>query len=196
MADKFKMSLDILPPSVNNYLKYTVESKGGHTYTKSYESKESKDFKKYLQNKLKKEIKDQKWDIKATEDKSQHWYLELRFRTKQAGEDTNNFYKVLMDGLKGFLYDDDSNIQARTHRAWIDKNNPGFDFVLRKVQYVGLFDSEGQRQDFINKNCASCRFFREGKCKILKEATDGRANGVYNMSDQTCSKFVEKKGTN
>lgn len=188
------MSLDALPISINNYLKYKVETKGGHSYPKQYESQESKDFKKYLRNKLKREIKSQGWDINLTSDKTQHWYLELRFRLERAGEDTNNYYKVLMDALSGYLYEDDSNIHARTHRVWIDKDNPGFDFVLRRVQYVGLFDSKKQREEFINSNCSSCRFFREGKCKVLKDATDGRANIDFNIGSKTCDKYTKKKG--
>lgn len=195
MSETFKMSLDRLPPSINNYLKTTIETKGGHTYPKQYESKESVDFKKYLRNKLRKEMIDQNWDKTITSNKNEHWYIELRFRNSKAGQDTSNYYKVLLDALTGHLYMDDSNVQARTHRAWIDKDNPGFDFVFRRVPYVGLFDNQEAREKFVNDNCLSCRFYREGKCKVLSDITDGRANINFKMKNNTCDKYTEKKGS-
>ena len=194
MAEQvLKMSMDYLPPSVNNYLKMKVTKRGGKEFVETYESKESKDFKRYFRNKLHREIKKQKWNIDDTADFTQHWYLELKFRNDRAGQDTNNYYKVLMDAMTGIAYVDDQNIQARTHMAIIDKFNPGFDFVLRKASYVGLFRNESQKDEFIENNCSSCRFFRDGSCKILQDAINGRASQELNYRTMQCEKYIAKK---
>lgn len=185
--------MDHLPPSVNNYLKMKVAKRGGHEFVETYESKESKDFKRYFKNVLQREIKKQNWDINNTADFKQHWYLELKFRNDRAGQDTNNYYKVLLDAMTGVAFVDDQNIQARTHMAIIDKFNPGFDLLLRKANYIGLFKSESQKDEFINNNCVSCRFFRDGSCRILQDAIDGRASQELNYHTMQCDKYIEKK---
>lgn len=193
MTEKFKISLDALPTSVNAYLKFKVQNRGSYSYVESYESKEAVAFKKYFQQKLKNEIKKQNWNIDVTSDFSKHWYLELKFRNDRAGQDTNNYYKVLMDAMTGLVYVDDQNIHARTHMSIIDKNNPGFDLVLRRVPYVGIFKNESEKDNFINNKCSDCRFFRDGKCRILQDAIEGRANPELNYDTLECEKYIKKK---
>lgn len=189
--DQFKITLDILPPSDNEYLVPGIQYKGGKAYPYKYESKVSKDFKKYFRSCLQREILRQSWDKSKTDDG--HWYLECSFTQSRTNQDCNNYFKILLDAMKGYVIMDDKNILPRVHQVTYNPKNPHFTILLRKVEYIGLFKNEEKRKEFL-EGCQDCRFFRNGQCSILKKISEGRENEYYNKKENSCNKKVVKKG--
>lgn len=189
--DRFKITLDMLPPSNNDYLKPGIQYKGGKAYPYMYESKKSKDFKKYFRSCLQREILRQSWDRSKTSDG--HWYLECSFTQSRINQDCNNYFKILLDSMTGYVIMDDKNILPRVHKVTYNAKHPHFTIVLRKVEYIGLFSNEEKRQKFLEK-CKDCRYFRDGQCAILKQISEGRENKYYQKNTNECNKKVVKKG--
>ena len=185
------MSFNSLPPSVNKYLRPAVRNTGGRSYPYMYESREAKDFKKFFGDALKRKVKESGWDKSITGDG--HWYLECSFVQKRKDEDPSNYLKILLDSLTGIVIEDDNNILPRVHRVSYNSKNPRFSIVLKRVEYVGLFNSSDNRDELIENQCGSCRFFREGKCSVLTSITDGKENDNYDASKNICFKFTERK---
>lgn len=188
---EFKIKFNVLPPSANEYIKPRVNFVNGRAFPGVYESSKSKEFKKYFREALMREAKKQNWDKSITEDG--HWYLECSFTQMRTNQDCNNYFKILLDSLTGYIIMDDKNILPRVHQVKYDPKNPSFSLVLRKVQYVGLFKNEQQKNDFESK-CESCRFYRDGGCSILNKIKASRVTQEYNESENTCKKYTERKG--
>lgn len=186
------MTFNQLPPSNNEYLKPAVNNTVARPYAYMYESQKSKDFKKIFREALMREIKKQGWDKEETAEG--HWYLECKFVQSSKAQDCNNYFKILLDSLTGYIIKDDKNILPRVHKVTYSKENPSFTFVLRKANYIGLFKDEGAKNDFIEANCASCRFNRNGSCSLLKKIIDGREIAEYNPIANKCTKRIERKG--
>lgn len=188
----FKLSFDRLPVSNNEYLRasiqYTTDDK---PYVHYYETKKSKDFKKIYREALLREVHKTNWDKQQTEDG--HWYLECTFRQSRTNQDSNNYFKVLLDSLTGYVIMDDKNVLPRVHKVTYDSKNPGFQIALRKVEYVGLFKNRDSRERMIEDKCNTCKFFRSGKCSVLKQITEGRENEYYDRKEDTCIKFTVKQ---
>lgn len=156
-----------------------------------YETKESKDWKKRFQAYLKREIVKQKWDKSITE--NGHWYLDCVFYQSRTNQDNNNYYKILCDALKGGgVIEDDKNLLVRTQKVVYDSKNPRFVAVLRPVEYIGIFNSEEDKQSFISHNCSLCKKKTES-CAILRKANEGRIQEEITQENgiKTCSKKKE-----
>lgn len=190
-----RMRVDFLPPSVNEYMKYKVVKRGDKHYVEGYESKEAVEFKRYFRDKARYYIDKYDWDKFATEDFNQHWYLELRYTLARRNQDCHNYDKVLIDAMTGVLIIDDRNIIPRTQHVVYDSKNPNIEFILHKASYYGVFHSSDSRSYFVENTCKSCRFYRGGACKILKESSDGTVNSHIAISKKevTCSKYTKKK---
>jgi Holliday junction resolvase RusA-like endonuclease len=136
-----------------------------------YETKESKDWKKRFQAYLKREVKKQNWDLSQTEEG--HWYLDCCFYQSRTNQDNNNYYKILADSLTGIVTIDDKNVLVRTQKVMYDAKNPRFVAVLKPVQYIGIFSSEENYNEFTSRNCLDCKK-DQNKCTILRKAKEGR----------------------
>lgn len=184
----FVIEYDDLPVSVNNYLKPTSRMVNGKPVAYLYETKEAKDFKKRFGAYLKREIKKQKWDKEVTKDG--HWILQCIFIQSRTNQDNNNYYKILCDSLTEYgVINDDRNILVQTKRVMYDSKRPRFYAVLKKSDYIGVFNNKDSLDKFIENNCSLCKRNKD-KCSILKKALEGRIqedlileNNVY-----TCSK--------
>lgn len=187
----FTIAFDQLPPSVNEYLAPSVQYRGGKPFVHMYETRKAKAFKKIFGEALKREVKKQGWDKEITKDG--HWYLECSFTQSRTNQDSNNYFKVLLDSMTGIVINDDKNVLPRVHRISYSTKDPGFKIALRKVEYVGLFRNEEARQNMIDEQCTSCRFYRGGKCSVLKQIEEARENEHYKKDTNSCIKFTFKK---
>lgn len=191
MTDQFKITLDILPPSINEYLAPGIRYIGGKPTPYTYETTRSKEFKRYFRMCLQREMEKQNWDRSVTSEG--HWYLECIFVQSRTNQDCNNYFKILLDAMTGYIITDDKNILPRVHKVTYDSKNPSFSIVLRKVEYEGLFSSAKIKDEFISK-CSDCRYFKNGGCAILKKISEGRENEFYDSKNNTCKKYITKKG--
>ena len=192
--DVFKSSFNRLPPSSNNYLKPRLGYAGnGKPYAYMYETKMSKDFKKAFREHLLREIIKTGWKKEIT--KENQWVLEVSFVQSNMSEDSNNYFKILLDAMTGYIYEDDNNIKPRVMRVTYNKENPSFSFVLRQTSYRGMFKDENTRSKMIEKQCTSCRFYRDGSCSVLKKLTQGKELEEYNQHENTCGKYIKRKGS-
>lgn len=192
----FESSFNRLPPSVNDYVKPSVgwrnDAGGQKAYAYMYETKNSKDFKKIFREHLFREILNKNWDKNITAEG--HWILDLEFVQSNTGEDSSNYIKILLDAMTGYIYDDDKNIMPRINRVTYNKKSPRFSFSLKRSETRGVFDNEEDRNKLINNQCISCRFYRDGKCSILKDLTIGKEKEEYSATDNYCNKYIKKKG--
>ena len=189
--DQFKVSFDKLPPSVNNYIRPAVDNRGGRAYVKMYETKEAKDFKKIFREKLRREVKRQNWNYETT--KEHQWYCDVIFIQTRINADSHNYFKILLDSMEGIVFDNDKNVQVRTPRVFIgNSDKQGFQLRVSKTENFGLFNSEELMSNQLEK-CESCRYYRNGDCSILRAIKESRLKDEFDMINQTCTKYVEKK---
>lgn len=183
------ISFDVLPPSVNQYLKPRIGYVGDDMpYSYMEETEQSRKFKKAYRIAAQRAIKQQGWDKNVTA--YGHWYLDCEFVLQATNQDNHNFYKILMDALEGYAYLNDKNIEPRTQRISYNSKNPRFTVHLRMTDYVGLFDSIDEAKAF-KEQCRPCRFYRDGKCSVLRKCLEARENKDF--KDHKCLKRVEKK---
>lgn len=181
-----------MPPSVNRWLIPVVRKSGGRTYPQMVETQESKDFKKMFTSFLKREVDKQEWNIDDT--KEGQWTVTFTYILSNAGADTHNYYKVPIDCLTGVVINDDKNVKAGTDRYFYgNKSVKGFKLSLRKDSFIGLFNDSQSEQSQLNR-CIKCRFYQNGKCSVLKKIRGNYLTEDFDFKNQTCKKFVEKKG--
>lgn len=191
MTQVFRTSFDKLPPSVNEYLKPSVVSRGGKSYVHMYETKKAKDFKKLFGEKFKRDVKRQNWDIDET--KEYQWYCDVIVIQTRAGADSHNYFKILLDSMEGIVFHNDSNVQVMTPRVFIgNKDNQGFQLRIRRTENIGLFNNEETLKTQLD-NCKDCRYYRDGGCAILKAIKESRLKDEFDIASQTCTKFTKKK---
>ena len=181
-----------LPPSNNKYLIPTATIKGGKAYPSVYESRESKEFKRVFKAYLKRLVANNKWDIEATSEG--HWYLDCVFVQSRTNQDSNNFFKVLLDSMTGVVFKDDRNILVRVQKVAYNSNNPRFYLALHKADYTGVFKNDNELNEFENK-CNSCSRYRNGSCSILKAVKENREVSELQLNDNkySCTEFKQKK---
>ena len=181
-----------LPPSTNKYLIPSVTVRSGKPYPSFYESKESKVFKRHFGGYLKELVCNTEWDIEAT--KEGHWYLDCVFVQSRTNQDSNNFFKVLLDSMTGIVFNDDSNILVRVQKVAYNPDNPRFSLVLHKAKYVGKFTNEDDYKSF-ESGCESCSRYRKGSCSILKSIRENREVSEIQKegNDIVCKEYKQRK---
>lgn len=189
---KLLMEFGGLPPSNNKYLVPTATIKGGKAYPSVYESKESKAFKKVFKGYLTNLVKNKDWDIEQTAEG--HWYLDCMFVQSRTNQDSNNFFKVLLDSMTGIVFKDDKNILVRVQKVAYNTGNPRFYLALHKADYTGVFKNDSELEEF-EDNCKSCSRYRNGGCSILKGIKENREVSELRLLDSkyTCSEYKQKK---
>ena len=180
-----------LPPSVNNYLKPSVETRGGRSFVHMYESIEAKDFKKMFREKLRREVKRQAWDISITG--KWQWACDISIIQTRQNADSHNYHKILIDSMQGIVFINDSNVQINTPRVFIgNSNKQGFKVVFRQTENRGLFDNESLMNQQTSR-CLSCRYYQEGRCSVMKFILESRLTGDFDHKNQVCTKYIKKK---
>ncbi len=188
--------------SVNDYLEYKVGHmrKGAKSYNRviPYQSKETKEaYKKWLPY-VRQEVKKQGWNI--PED-NLFVVVETKYFFKQKKTDANNCSKVMFDILTSseVVWKDDCVAYEVCRGVYYDKNNPRVEITLRISDQRGIFNTDEEMKEFENK-CSKCSYYRNGSCKILNEAKEGRIQEIIikelidNKQFKICKKFKNKKG--
>ncbi len=177
-------------PSVNHYLATRAIVKNGKPMAMIYETQEAKKYKKDFCEYIKEQIKIQNWTLPVT--KTQHFYCDCVFYFDRIDKDCNNYFKLLLDSITetGLVWADDNVVCERVNRIYYDSNNPRIELTIYPVEYIGIFESEKQKDLFI-ENCIDCTKYKQGKCSILKKALEGRIQEEIDMSSLVCKKYKE-----
>ena len=175
-----------IPPSVNHYLAYRVVKKGNRYMAMSYKTKESTDYKKQFIDYVKKEVEKQGWKFRAGD---KHLYVDCIFYFPRIDMDTNNYFKLLLDSIteSRVVWDDDNFVCERVNRIFYDSKNPRIELVIYDVPYIGIFDTEAEKDQFIKK-CSNCKRYARN-CSILKNALNGKIQS--DIENKICLKYKE-----
>lgn len=174
-----------LPPSVNHYLAYRAIIKNGKPLAVSYTTQEALRYRSEFAEYVREEVLKQGWE--TIDDRSQHYYIDAVFYFDQTGRDCNNYFKVMLDAITDtkLIWQDDNVTCERVQRIYYDSKNPRVELVIHPVEYIGIFDSESQRDKFMSR-CVECTRYKHN-CSILNKALVGKIQPEIN--DWDCSKY-------
>lgn len=183
-----------LPLSLNqlyiNEYKWNPQTKKREPSGKRILSDKGVMNKKLIQKEAMKQLKKQtSWNYDLT--KENFIYMDTIITFNKKGRDADNIFKILNDSLKTIVFQDDDKILPRVQRIYYNAQSPKVEVFLSFVEYIGVFDSKGELNEFI-QNCESCRYYQNGKCSILNNAKEGRIQEEID-SLLVCNKYIEKK---
>lgn len=176
-----------IPPSVNHYLAYRTIVKNGKPMAMSYKTKEAKDYQKNIIELIKKEVEKQRWE--KSDDKFQHYYMDVVFYFPRVDMDANNYFKCLADAITDTesVWIDDTQLCERVMGIYYDNKNPRMEIEIKPVNYIGIFPNKDTYDKFVCK-CETCKRYKRN-CSVLNKAKEGR------ISDDTtpfvCQKYKE-----
>lgn len=176
-----------VPPSVNHYLAYrAILSKSGRPIGTSYCTAEAKRYRKYFTEYVTEQVSVQGWDL--TPNPKQHFYMDGWFYFPRADMDANNYWKIAIDAITDTqkIWIDDNVVCERVQKVMYDPENPRVEFVIKPVDYIGIFDNAEQLDQFIDNNCIGCKNFKRN-CSLLNRAIDGRIQSV--ITQTKCNKY-------
>lgn len=174
-----------IPMSVNHYLGWRGILKGGKPMAVSYKKPEALKYQKEFIEYIKKEVLKQGWE--KSNNPFQHYYMDCVFYFDRTDKDCNNYFKCLADAItdSGVVWIDDTQLCERVQGIYYDSNNPRIEIIIREVNYVGVFDSASQLEEF-ETNCIGCSRYKRN-CSLLKKAKEGRIQ--EEIQSGVCSKF-------
>lgn len=179
--------------SVNHYLAYRAIIKNGRPMAMSYKTKEAKDFQNNFEEYVKEQVKEQGWITDTNP--LQHYYVDTVVYFPRIDMDMNNYYKTSLDSITntGLVWVDDNVVCERVNHIYYDSENPHIEFTIYPVDYIGIFNTKEECEQFENK-CKQCSRYKR-KCSILKKAQEGRIQNEIDMHNYECAKYkIEKKG--
>lgn len=161
-----------IPPSVNHYLAYRTIIKNGKPTAMSYKTKEAKEYQKYIIQLIQEEVKKQNWQ--KSENKFQHYYMDVIFYFPRIDMDANNYFKCLADAITDseLVWIDDTQLCERVMGIYYDNTNPRMEITIKPVKYIGIFPNNDAYYDFLCK-CETCKRYKRN-CSILNKAKEGR----------------------
>lgn len=200
MVKELKMTIP-LPPSVNSL--YTNQA-FFNPKTKSYQStgkriltKEGRIAKNRISAEARMAVLKNDWNINEVDDIMLYMDATIFFNRK--GRDSDNIYKAIQDSLQGIVYNNDSQVLARTQKVMFDKDNPRVELTIKPVDFVGIFNDKEDREDF-EARCEfggtnGCSKYRNGRCSILQDSINGTIREeVPDINNPVCTAFKAKKG--
>ena len=179
--------------STNHYMSYRVVNAGGKSFVQAYPSKEYVQYKKEMLPYLKQLIKDNEWQMI---DEFKHYYLDLIIYFDSTAKDPTNYFKVLQDIGSGLIWYDDKILLGRVNRVYYTYNKkcePRIDCILTPVDYIGIWESIDEYNQFIEK-CKICRNYKDGQCKRLSEYMLYKITNDFDIDTRECLGFKEVKG--
>lgn len=188
---KLTLTLD-LPPSVNHIY-------GRNRFGGTYLMKCGKDFKEKSIKYIVKEVENQNW-VKTLE--NQYIFLDKVVFMNKKSRDADNILKLLQDSIteSKVVWVDDTYCLPRTHRVYIDSDNPRVEFTLTVANYIGIFNNKEELEQFINTYCKNCKkgkkIGQKGGCTIYKEALENRIKPSIILDENKKWKCVELKIAN
>jgi len=174
-----------IPVSVNHYIKPRAFIMNGKAQVTMYETADAKKYKKEFIKYVKEQVKLQKWSL--TPNKTQHFYIDCVFYFERTDQDPNNYFKLPLDAITDteLIWMDDNITLERVQGIFYDNKNPRIEMIIYPVDYVGIFSSQEQLEEF-ESNCIQCSRFKRN-CSILNKAKEGRIQ--EEIQDLKCSKF-------
>lgn len=180
-----------IPPSVNHYLAYRTIIKNGKPMAMSYKTKEAKDYQKNIIELIKKEVEKQRW-VKS-DNKFQHYYMDVVFYFPRVDMDANNYFKCLADAITDteLVWIDDTQLCERVMGIYYDNKNPRMEIEIKPVNYKGIFPNQNTYKEFICK-CETCKRYKRN-CSILTKSIEGRI--TEDIENLECQKYksIEKE---
>lgn len=180
-----------IPPSVNHYLAYRTIIKNGKPMAMSYKTKEAKDYQKNIIELIKKEVEKQRW-VKS-DNKFQHYYMDVVFYFPRVDMDANNYFKCLADAITDteLVWIDDTQLCERVMGIYYDNKNPRMEIEIKRVNYKGIFPNQNIYEEFICK-CETCKRYKRN-CSILTKSIEGRI--TEDIENLECQKYksIEKE---
>ena len=180
-----------IPPSVNHYLAYRTIMKNGRPMAMSYKTKEAKDYQKNIIELIKKEVEKQRW-VKS-DNKFQHYYMDVVFYFPRVDMDANNYFKCLADAITDteLVWIDDTQLCERVMGIYYDNKNPRMEIEIKPVNYKGIFPNQNIYEEFICK-CETCKRYKRN-CSILTKSIEGRI--TEDIENLECQKYksIEKE---
>lgn len=174
-----------IPPSVNHYLAYRTIMKNGRPMAMSYKTKEAKDYQKNIIQLLQEEVVKQHWE--KSDNKFQHYYMDVTFYFPRIDMDANNYFKCLADAITDseLVWIDDTQLCERVMGIYYDNKNPRMEIEIKPVNYIGIFPDKNSYEQFVDK-CKTCKRYKRN-CSVLNKATEGRiSEDVENLK---CQKY-------
>lgn len=174
--------------SVNHYLAYRVVYKNGKPTAMSYKTAEAKKFQKEFTEYVKQQAKEQGWVM--SDNPYQHYYVDAVFYFPRIDMDCSNYDKCVADAITdaGCVWLDDNMICNRILKVMYDNKNPRIELTIYPVDFVGIFDSQEQADEFENV-CETCKRYKNN-CSILRKALEGRIQNEV-TEDYLCMKYKE-----
>ena len=178
-----------IPPSVNHYLAYRVVTKNKRPMAMSYKTTEAKKYQAYMIDYVKQEVEKQNWIM--SDNKSQHYYMDVIFYFPRADMDANNYFKCLADAITDTqsVWIDDTQLCERVQGIFYDTENPRLEITIKPVSYIGVFQTKEIYEKFCSK-CETCQRFKRN-CSLLKKAKEGKIS--LEIQNDICSKYKTKK---
>ena len=139
-----------VPCSVNHYLGTRAIIKNGKAMAMVYETSDAKKYKKDFIKYIHEEIQKQKWNTNL--DPTQHYYCDCVFYFDRIDKDCNNYFKLLLDSIteSKSVWADDNVVCERVHRIYYDSSAPRIEIEIYPVDYIGIFDTKEQLEQFEN----------------------------------------------
>lgn len=134
------------------------------------------------------QMRDQEWNFDWTKDN--YLYQDAVIYFPRRGMDDNNIYKLLNDSMEGIVFDNDSRVLTRTQKILYDSDNPRVEITYTPVDYIGIFDSPDELQEF-ESFCETCSRYLNGRCSILNDSKAGKIR--EEVQHNYCTKYKEKK---
>lgn len=178
-----------IPLSVNHYLGTRAILKNGKPMAMVYETGEAKKYKKKFIEYIHRQIKEQNWTLPVIN--TQHFYCDCVFYFDRVDKDCNNYFKLLLDSIteSKSIWADDNVVCERVNRIYYDSQNPRIEITIYPTEYIGIFDTQKQLNEF-EERCRLCKRYSRN-CSILNKAKEGRIQ--EEIQNMTCSKYKEKK---
>ena len=179
----------VIPPSVNHYLSYRAVIKKGRPLAVSYKPKEVVEYRKNFAEYVTAEVEKQGYDY--IHDGKHHFYVDAIFYMPRVDMDANNYWKVLLDAITDtqLVWKDDNVVCERVQAIYYDPENPRIELHIYPTNYIGIFDTEEERNTFVDR-CSGCIRYKRN-CSILKRAKEGRIQD--DIINKQCHKYKEKK---
>lgn len=154
----------------------------------SYKTSEAVKYQKEFTKYVKEQVKFQKWQ--KSDNKFQHYYMDCHFYFPRTDMDANNYFKCMADAITDSecVWIDDVQLCERVQSINYDSKNPRIEIEIKPVDYIGIFESISQLEEF-EANCIGCSKYNRN-CSLLTKAKEGRIQ--EEIQNLECSKYKNK----
>ena len=176
-----------IPPSVNHYTAHRVVMKGNKPLAIVYKTKEAVAYQTLFKKTVVDAVKEQCWTTDL--ENPRHIYVDAVFYMDKKHRDCNNTWKCLLDAITEtqLVWKDDDVVCERVNKIVYDADNPRVELYIHYVDYIGIFDTEEQLENFQNNNCIGCKRYKRN-CTLLRNAIEGRIQ--EEIDGHTCVKYT------